>query len=462
MKKAILTLFALAVGSAMTAQTLAPFKAGDRVTFVGNSITDGGHYHSYIWLYYMTRFPSRQMWMANCGIGGDTAEDILRRFDGDVAAKNPTVVTLTFGMNDTGYWEYNGDDAQRFADSKVAEARRNFLEIEKKLKKLTGTRVVMVGTSPYDQTSTFNDNIYRRKNDAMQRVIAIQDSAARANHWEFIDFNAPMCDVGARMQRDDPDFSVCGNDRVHPDNDGHMLMAYLFLKAQGMTGRPVADFCINARQKKAEKAENCTITAITASRDVLAFDYLSEALPYPLDTIPHGWGFTRPQSDIVKMIPDFADEMNSERLTVSGLKGSYRLLIDDILIDTLAATDLERGVNLTAYRHTPQYQQACAVMSLNEERWDIERRIRDFVWLQYGWFLKEHGITDYATEEAARTYREGSKTNAWVSSRKDIYSRLMHPEIMKLLEQEQDLIVRTIYAINNPVTRHFRLEKVKD
>ena len=162
------------------------------------------------------------------------------------------------------------------------------------------------------------------------------------------------------------------------------------------------------------------------------------------------------------MIPDFADEMNSERLTVSGLKGSYRLLIDDILIDTLAATDLERGVNLTAYRHTPQYQQACAVMSLNEERWDIERRIRDFVWLQYGWFLKEHGITDYTTEEAARTYREGSKTNAWVSSRKDIYSRLMHPEIMKLLEQEQDLIVRTIYAINNPVTRHFRLEKVKD
>ena len=105
------------------------------------------------------------------------------------------------------------------------------------------------------------------------------------------------------------------------------------------------------------------------------------------------------------MIPDFADEMNSERLTVSGLKGSYRLLIDDILIDTLAATDLERGVNLTAYRHTPQYQQACAVMSLNEERWDIERRIRDFVWLQYGWFLKEHGITDYAKlPEKLRSY----------------------------------------------------------
>jgi hypothetical protein len=35
------------------AQKIAPFHAGDRVAFVGNSITDGGHYHSYIWLYYI-------------------------------------------------------------------------------------------------------------------------------------------------------------------------------------------------------------------------------------------------------------------------------------------------------------------------------------------------------------------------------------------------------------------------
>ena len=55
MKKAILSLFILASCSMLCAQgQVAPFKAGDRVTFVGNSITDGGHYHSYIWLYYMT------------------------------------------------------------------------------------------------------------------------------------------------------------------------------------------------------------------------------------------------------------------------------------------------------------------------------------------------------------------------------------------------------------------------
>lgn len=55
------------------AQQVAPFRSGDRVAFVGNSITDGGHYHSYIWLYYMTRFPEMRMQMFNCGVGGDTA-----------------------------------------------------------------------------------------------------------------------------------------------------------------------------------------------------------------------------------------------------------------------------------------------------------------------------------------------------------------------------------------------------
>lgn len=40
------------------AQTVKPFKEGDRAVFLGNSITDGGRYHSFIWLYYMTRFPN--------------------------------------------------------------------------------------------------------------------------------------------------------------------------------------------------------------------------------------------------------------------------------------------------------------------------------------------------------------------------------------------------------------------
>ena len=65
-------LFVLIAAACMTctaafAQTVKPFKEGERAVFLGNSITDGGHYHSYIWLYYMTRFsgyayPCFQRW----------------------------------------------------------------------------------------------------------------------------------------------------------------------------------------------------------------------------------------------------------------------------------------------------------------------------------------------------------------------------------------------------------------
>ena len=83
------------------AQTVKPFKEGERAVFLGNSITDGGHYHSYIWLYYMTRFPNMPLRILNGGIGGDTAYDMNKRLDGDIFPMKPSVLMVTFGMNDS-------------------------------------------------------------------------------------------------------------------------------------------------------------------------------------------------------------------------------------------------------------------------------------------------------------------------------------------------------------------------
>ena len=64
----------------LQAQTTIPrFEEGERVVFVGNSITHGGHYHSFIWLYYMTRFPDKPITIMNAGIGGESAWDMKDR-----------------------------------------------------------------------------------------------------------------------------------------------------------------------------------------------------------------------------------------------------------------------------------------------------------------------------------------------------------------------------------------------
>lgn len=441
------------------AQGIAPFREGDRVAFVGNSITDGGHYHSYIWLYYMTHFPRMRLWMANCGVGGDTAKEILARFDDDVLAKEPTVMTFTFGMNDTGYYEYNSADSADFARRKYEEAKQRFALCEEKLRSLKGIRMVMIGTSPYDQTSTFNNDIFARKNDNIQRLVALQKTAAEKNGWEFLDFNAPMVAMNMKQQQTDPAYTLIGSDRIHPDNDGHMAMAYLFLQAQGMVGKKVADMRLDATRGKVTKADNCRISKVKQTSDGLQFDCLAASLPFPLDTIAHGWGFSHGAARVTKVIPSFIDDLSDEHLTVTGLDGIYQLSIDGIVIDTLSAATLSRGINLSRYRHTPQYQQALVVMALNETRWEVERRFREWAWVNYD-FMMPAGYLNDSSEHAAQKFRELCRGNEWLASKRGTYDQMVRPEVRDAYQQEMELLVNRIYKLNLPRKHTFLLKKL--
>lgn len=462
LKLMLAVMFAIAVGNA-SAQQLKPFKAGDRVAFVGNSITDGGHYHSYIWLYYMTRFPEMRVWMGNLGIGGDTSAEILNRIEGDAYAKLPTVLALTFGMNDSGYQELNSDTAATFANHRVDFARNNYEKIEKHLLNHPEARVIQIGTSPYDQNSKIKNTwLWKGKNDVIKRIIDLQRSSAKRNGWEFFDFNEPMVALNTLIQqRDSAEFTICGHDRIHPDNDGHMYMAYLFLKAQGMGGKKVADMQINAKKKVATLTDNCSISNISGDKTSLSFDYLAKSLPYPLDTIARGaMEWKRPQCLVLKYVPDFMKEMNDENLTVTGLKGTFELKIDNEVIDTLSAEDLAKGVNLATYVNTPQYKQALRVMDLNEDRWDMERRVRDWAWVEFDYFLK-NGVKDFNTDAAVKMYNHDKQNNWWLASRRDIFFKMRNPGVREACEKYQQTVVDEIYRVNKPVSHHISINRLQ-
>ncbi len=441
------------------AQTVKPFKEGERAVFLGNSITDGGHYHSYIWLYYMTRFPDMPIRVFNGGIGGDTAYDMNKRLDGDIFAMKPSVLMVTFGMNDSGYFEYNGDNPKEFGEQKYQESIKNYQQMEKRFKDLPDTRIVMVGTSPYDETVQLKENVpFKTKNETIKRIVEYQKESAAKNNWEFTDLNAPMVALNQQNQQKDPAFTLCGSDRIHPDNDGHMVMAYLFLKAQGFVGKEVADMEINANKKQAVKAENCTISNIKKNGKDLSFDYLAEALPYPLDTIARGWGQRKGQAEALKVIP-FMDEMNREVLKVTGLKGDYKLLIDEEEIGTWSGDDLAKGINLAAESKTPQYQQALTVMHLNEYRWEIEKTFREYAWCQFG-FFQQQGLLFANDRKAIEVMDENVDKNIWLKGRRDMYSKMMLDPVREAREQEMDVLINKIYEVNKPVVRKILLRKI--
>ena len=462
MKHKILYLISalLMLPATMQAQQLQPFRQGDRVAFVGNSITDGGHYHSYLWLYYMTRFPEQRLWMMNCGIGGDTSTEILNRLQADVIDRNPSVILLTYGMNDAGLFELYADTAEVWSEQRIRLARENLNKMEQQLKDLADTRIVMIGTSPYDEKTRMNNNIFPHKAANITRMVSDQEQVARRNHWEFFNFNDLMTRFNEARQQQDSTFTLCGSDRIHPDNDGHMYMAYLILKAQGMSGLPVADICIDVRKKHIERAENCSVSGLSISKDGrVAFDYLARSLPYPLDTIARGgMEFKRPQSQITTLVPDFQREMNAEMLCLKNLKkGLYRLSVDDILIDTFTAEQLDEGVNMADYMQTPQMQQARRLMTLNEDRWDMERRLRDWAWVEYDFFLK-NGYADVTTPEAHAFYEQERQSNWWVASRRDIYAKMENPGVVSACHTYMEHIVDAIYRLNKPVTHRITIE----
>jgi len=450
MKKLILLLVLIAARGAVIAQNIAPFHAGDRVAFVGNSITDGGHYHSYIWLYYMTRFPNMRITCYNAGIGGDVVGQINDRFEGDVFSKKPNVITLTWGMNDTGYFEWYRADAQEFMDKRIQGSYDNYTLLENKLKQRPDIRKIFILGSPYDETSKFTTkNIYPKKSAAFSKVIDFQRDAAKRNNWGYIDFFHPMTEINLRGQAKDSTFSLTPNDRVHPDNDGHLVMAYLFLKAQGLSNKVVADVAVDAKSKKTIKAVNCKITNVVSAADSVSFNYLANSLPYPIDTIPRGWGNRKKQADALKVIP-FTKEMNQELLAVRGLKtANYDVLIDGEKMGNWSAEQLNAGINLAEITTTPQYQQAIQIRELNEERWDIERRIRMYVWMQFD-FLKGKGLLFHDTNAAMDTISKYAKKDIFVNGNKDNYTRARYKSLRDAWQKEMDVLTDQIYAINKP------------
>ena len=67
------------------------FKEGDRVAFVGNSITHMGMFHHNIHLYHVTRFPDKPLEMYNLGVSGDVTTGVLNRMEDDIMIYKPTV-----------------------------------------------------------------------------------------------------------------------------------------------------------------------------------------------------------------------------------------------------------------------------------------------------------------------------------------------------------------------------------
>lgn len=449
----------LGLGFNAGAQSLGKFVPGTRVAFVGNSITEAGYYESYVWLYYMTHFPDQRIEVINCGIGGNTMKDIAARFDDDVLKINPNVILMTFGMNDSGYFEYNGDNPGAFADKRVEESKQYFTEVVNKLKALPNIQKVMVASSPYDETMKNKDNYFPGKSKTMERIIAFQKETAAQNQWPWVDFYHPMEQINLEGQKKDPAYTIIGKDRIHPGNGGHLVMAYTVLKAQGLAGQVVADVEIDAKKKATSKSVNAEIRNLQVAKETLSFDYLAKSLPFPIDSASRIWGSEQKQSDALAVVP-FMQDIDQELLRVRNLPAKeYKLMIDGEWMGTFKKEDLDAGINLALIVKTPQYKQAIQIANLNQTRKDLEGKMREYIGLQFSFFLSRGML--FKDDQAAYDLAAKQARVDWtVAGKIGTYESFRYAAIRQANIDQRKMLVDMIYEMNKPKTHRIELVAV--
>lgn len=451
-------LLAVLISTKIKAQSLPAFADGDRVVFLGNSITEAGYYGSNVWLYYLTRFPGRKISVINAGIGGDVVGQMSDRFELDVLSKKPNIVVLTFGMNDSGYSEFNAPNADETARQRVAKSHENFMLLVEKLKAQPKIRPVMMSSSPYDETVENKNNYFKGKSKAMEQIFAFQEEAAKGNGWAYVDLFHPMTELNLRGQKRKPDFTITGPDRIHPGRGGHLVMAALFLKSQGLAGIPVARIHIDVKNWLV-RAENAKVDLSKKSELGISFNYLANALPFPIDSVNGVWENPQTQADALAVYP-FIEEFNQETLKVENLqKGNYDLLVDGTRIHTFSADTLAKGINMALLSNTPQYQQAASVMYLNELRLELEKKIREYYWLHFNYFKPLNMLFD-DSQQAFEKVAETAKKDWAIRSKIGTYQTARFPEVRKMWEDDIKQLTERIYQMNKPKAHVISLVKV--
>ena len=99
----LLSLLLAVVGPAASKDAPKEFmlKQGDLIVAMGDSITEGGGYLKQADQVLAAQYPDLKLQkIKNAGVSGQKAEDMVKRFEKDVVAKKPAVVTISVGIND--------------------------------------------------------------------------------------------------------------------------------------------------------------------------------------------------------------------------------------------------------------------------------------------------------------------------------------------------------------------------
>lgn len=362
----LLTLFTILTTSLLATSSPAadsspkfPLKDGDIWVMAGDSIT-AQHLHSnYFEAFCYARYPKLNFAFRNSGVGGHTIPSTLARFDYDIAAWKPTVVSVELGMNDKGgtptdaFIKNMGTMTTRIrginarpvilAPSPVnngetmekLNANKRLSEYATALKGFCEKEDVPYADQFHAQVDVWGKNKPRENlvnSISAIRTLAADDSLPGVEHLKaFL----------AEQQKHPTQAVSMQGDAVHPGPPGQLMMAAALLKRLGAEGF-VSSVTISSSGEGVYKG--CTVSDVKTGDGKLAFTRLDDCLPFPIPNDARA---------VLPLAPEVLD-LSQYTLKVTGLKdGDYVLSIDSVRCARLTAKDLTEGVNLTTVTVDP-------------------------------------------------------------------------------------------------------------
>ena len=208
-----------------------------RVVFIGDSITAAGTWIAHIYDHYLRSFPDADIRMYNSGISGGSARSALMYFEENSMAYRPTHAVIMLGMNDVWRDNYDINEDGSYRTINFPRWQEAMTRYEAGMRELAGrlqergVHMTFITPTCYDESTRPRQLDKVGCDAALEYAGEIARRLAEETGSDFVNFHAPLRLMNAAK-------NVIRDDRVHPVDEGHVIMAQLFLHAQGLADEP--------------------------------------------------------------------------------------------------------------------------------------------------------------------------------------------------------------------------------
>ena len=367
----LLLALSLTVSSTAFAADPAPVMPGDLLAITGDSITEQRIYSVDMEDYLLMCKPVDKVRTMQFGWGGDTTWGFNSdKLENDVLRFHPTVVTTCFGMNDGSYKKMSTGTADHYRSSTQSIIDKC---------KAGGVRTIIIGSpGPVGAELKGKSADAAEYNKTLAALRDIDKELAVKNNVIFADVYTPLIEANQKARaKYGAQYQLNGPDGIHPRDNGHLIMAYAFLKAMGFNGE-IGTITFDMSAGKTTATDGHTAGATLAANGSVTTEFESTRYPFCFTGDPASANAT---AGVIEFFP-FNQELNRFMLVVKNAPVDKLKVTWGKTSKEFSSADLAKGVNLAAeFLDNPFSEQFAKVHEAVKKQQDFETPfIKSFVY----------------------------------------------------------------------------------